>query len=280
MEPTSVLWRGLPMGAGTRYRIRSLEGWEARPPARYSKVPRTGGHGTHRSRVLSDERIVTVEGWCWSSVERDQLLADLQAAAGYVDGDDTNPLAVTVAGRALTAGGQLIEARQMLIRGEWGIGRFGWLLQWRCPDPLRYGPARALSTELPNPGGGLTYPLTYPLDYGAAGTSGSITLTNPGSADAPIVLAARGGHEQGFEVSAAGRRLTYGAPVPAGQVIELDTARGTVLVEGTASRRSNLVRADWLMVPARSSLTVQYTTLGGARDPGALLTATWSETHW
>jgi hypothetical protein len=280
MEPTSLLWRGLTIGAGSRYRIRTLDGWEARPPGRYKKVERTGGHGTHRSRVLSDERIVTVEGWCWASADRDQLLADLQAVAGYTDGDDTDPLTVTAAGRTLTAGGQLLEARPMLLRGEWGVGRFGWLLQWRCPDPRRYGSERSLSTALPDAGGGLVYPLTYNLDYGAAGEDGSITLDNLGSADAPILLAVRGGHDVGFEVSAAGRRLTYGALVPAGQVVEIDSARGTVLVEGTASRRANLVRADWLHVPARSSLAVQFTSLGGNRDPGALLTATWAETHW
>ena len=168
----------------------------------------------------------------------------------------------------------------MLLRGEWGIGRFGFLLQWRCPDPLRYGTPRTITTALPSPGGGLAYPLTYPLDYGAAGITGRLELTNAGSAPAPILFAVTGGLEQGYEISAAGQRLTYPVPVPAGQVIELDTAAGSVLVEGTASRRGNLSAADWMQVPRLGGLTVQFTSLGGARDPNAQLAATVQDTYW
>jgi hypothetical protein len=52
-------------------------------------------------------------------------------------------------------------------------------LQWKCPDPLRYGVAQApVSTGSAHVGGGLVYPLVYPLTYGTAGTPGQVTLTN------------------------------------------------------------------------------------------------------
>lgn len=280
MNPTSLSWRGLTVGAGSRYRMRTLEGWEDRPTARYDKQNRTRGHGSHRSHVWSDERTVTVEGWCWTATDRDALLMGLQAVSAYSDTDDTEPLVVTAAGRTLTAGAQLLEARPALLRGEWGVGRFGWLLQWRCPDPLRYGPPRTVPTGLPTSGGGLVYPLTYPLDYGALGDTGQLQLTNAGTAPAPILFTVRGPLPQGWELSAAGQRLTYPVPVPAGQVLAIDTAEGTVLVEGTASRRANLTAADWLTVPAQSSLTVQLTSLGGAYDPAAQATATVQDTYW
>lgn len=283
MGPTSLLWSGLTMATGREatYRILTLEGWEELPSARYDKTPRTSAHGAHPSKVWSDERIVTVTGFCWTATDRDALLAQMQTALVFGD-DDQQPLTITAAGRTLTSRAQLLAARQALLRGEWGVGRFGWLAQWRCPDPLRYGPPQTASTPLPDVGGGLTYPLYQSgyLDYGQPGDTGRITLVNSGSAPAPILFAARGGHDIGFEISAAGQRLTYAAPVPAGQVLELDTAAGTVLVEGTASRRSNLSAYDWMTIPAKGSLTVQYTSLGGARDPGAELTATWSEAHW
>jgi len=279
---TSVTWRGLTLTTGTdaAYRILSLEGWEERPTARYDKQVRTRGHGTHPSPLWSDERIVTIEGQCWSEEQRDQMLFGLQAAAAYGEDDSTEPLTVVAANRTLSAGAQLLVCKPMLARTEWGMGRFGWLLQWRCPDPLRYGPARSPYIGLPVSGGGLTYPLTYPLDYGAPGSTGQLVLTNAGTAPAPIVFGVRGALPQGFELSAGSRRLTYVAQVPSGQVIAVDTAAGTVLVEGTADRRANLTYADWLEVPPMSSLTVQFTSLGGVYDVGAQLTATFADTYW
>lgn len=286
MDPTTATWRGLTFttkraGEPTPYRVLELEGWEELPPARYEKDPRANAHGTHPSDVWSDERIVTLTGYCWTTADRDTLLRTLRADTGY-DGQQQRPLTITVAGDTLTSGAQLIAARRALLRGEWGIGRFGWVLQWRCPDPLRYGPTLTATTRLPAAGGGLQYNLYKSgfLDYGAAGLTGRITLTNPGSAPAPIRFAVTGGHDTGFEVSTDAGRLTYAAPVPPGQTIDLDTATGTVLVEGTASRRTNLIVADWMLIPPASELTVQYATLGGARDPDALLVAEWAEAHW
>lgn len=280
LSTTSLTWRDLAIGAGTSYRLLTLEGWEELPPSRYIKQVRTNSHGAHPSPVYSDERIVTVTGWCWTSDQRDQLLADFRARFTFED--DTEDLAVTVAGRTLTAGAQILEARPSITRGEWGVGRFGWLLQWRCPDPLRYGDPVTASTGLPTAGGGLAYPLAYPLAYGTTGAPGRVTLVNPGTADAPILFDVTGPLDAGFEVSAieTGQRLTYPVPVPAGQVIELDTAAGTVLVEGTASRRGNLSNADWMLVPKGGTLTLQFTSLGGASSGAALLAATVQETNW
>lgn len=297
MNPTTAAWGGLTLGAGSRYRILTVEGWEELPPSRYDKQGRASAHGSHPSRRLSDERIVTVTGYCWSATERDQLLAAMQSELTYDDGGDdggTRPLAVTLAGRTLTAQAQLIAARQMVLRGEWGIGRFGWLTQWRCPNPLRYGASVTQSTPLPAPGGGLLYPLystSGKLDYGAAGTTGRIALTNSGTADAAVLFTVRGALPEGYELSGSGQRIRSPKPVPAGQVIEIDTAAGTVLVEGTASRRGDLTIADWMLVPRATrnldtgvvtpgSLEVQFTSLGGVRDPSALLTATVVETYW
>ena len=280
LSTTTALWRDLTIGYGTAYRMLTLEGWEELPPARYEKNVRTNAHGAHPSPVYSDERIVGIEGWCWGSDDRDQLLADFRARMTYED--DTEPLAVTVAGKTLTAGAQLILAQPTIVRGQWGVGRFGWLLKWRCPDPLRYGDPVTVSTGLPSAGGGLAYPLAYPLAYGTTGAPGRVTLVNPGSADAPILLDVTGPLDAGFEVSAieTGQRLTYPVPVPAGQVIELDTAAGTVLVEGTASRRGNLSNADWMLVPKGGTLTLQFTSLGGASSDAAELAATVAEANW
>lgn len=272
MQPTSVVWRDLTFATGTdaAYRITGIEGWEGRPSPRYDKQSRTRSHGAHSSPVWADERIVTIEGRCWSEAERDSLFDALDRRFSLDGGEE--PLTVSVAARTLTAAAQVLRYDPVIGGGDWGIGRFGWVAQWRCPDPLRYGPVQpTVSTGLPTSGGGLAYPLTYPLSYGSAGTPGQIVLTNSGTAPAPIVFTVTGSLPQGFELSAGGKRLVYPVAVPAGQVLTIDTAAGTVVAEGTADRRGNLTVADWMQVPPGSSLTVQFTSLGGTYDAAATL---------
>lgn len=277
---TSIAWRELSLGAASGHKIVSVEGWESLPPPRYDKINRARGHGTHPSPVWADERIVTVTGTCHSIGDRDRLLHELRRDMTFGSGEE--PLAITLAGRTLTAAAQLLRCDPAVAAGSWNVGLIGWVAQWRCPDPLRYGPEQApVSTGLPTPGGGLAYPLTYPLDYGSAGVTGRITLVNDGTADAPIPLQVVGGLPEGWEVSAVGQRLRYPTPVPARQVIDVDTGAGTVLAEGTADRRGELTVADWLRVPAKSSLTLQFTSLGGAYDPAARLTVPgFREAYW
>ena len=273
LSSTAVLWRDLTMATGpsATYRITSLEGWEGLPAPRYDKLNRTRGHGSHSSPVWADERVVTVEGRSWDQENRDQVLWELQSRMTFDGGEE--PLTVTAAGRTLTAAAQLLRCDPVMVAQDWGIGRFGWIAQWRCPDPLRYGlPGAPLSTGLPTSSGGLTYPLVYPLTYGVAGNSGRITIPNPGSAPASIVFDVSGPLPAGFELSSGSQRLVYPVAVPAGQVITIDTAAGSVVAEGTADRRGNLTVADWLQVPPGSALAVQFSSLGGAYDAAATVT--------
>jgi hypothetical protein len=231
--------------------------------------------------VWADERTVTVTGTSYSATQRDALLIAMQASMALAQ--DEEPLAVTLAGRTLTASAQLLRFAPAVAHGTWNMNLLGWVAMWRCTDPLRYGPSQAAATGLPTSGGGLLYPLTYPLTYGAAGNPGQVTLANAGNADAPIVFTVQGGAgsglDGGFEISAAGQRLTYPTPVGAGETISIDTAQGTVLSMGTGDRRGQLTNADWIVVPAGSSLTVQFTALGSS-DPAAQLTAQWGDTWW
>jgi hypothetical protein len=84
-------------------------------------------------------------------------------------------------------------------------------LQWRCPDPLRYGSSQSYGPiGLPTSGGGLVYPLVYGLTYGTQGTVGQLTLTNAGTADASVVFTVTGSLPLGFQISSSdGQRLTF-----------------------------------------------------------------------
>lgn len=279
MQPTIVMWRDLTFATGqdAPYRLLAVDGWESTPPPRYDKVNRSRAHGAHPSPVWAEERVVTVEGRCWSQDDRDSLLRELKARMTFDGGEE--PLTISLGGLTLTAAAQFLRCDPAVVAGEWGIGRFGWAAQWRCPDPLRYGAEQTAVTGLPTFGGGLSYPLSYPLNYGAAVNPGVVTLTNPGTAPAGILFTVTGPLPGGFQLSAGNDLITYPTAVPAGQVITVDTTTGHVLAEGTSDRRSDLSQADWMQIPPGGQLTVRFTSLGGY-EADASLQATTRAAYW
>ncbi|RBY82685.1 phage tail domain-containing protein [Blastococcus sp. TF02A-26] len=291
MADTEILWRGLTIGGDTDIDVHEISGWDDLDDLDTSlDQPRVRAHGDHPGPIYSRARTVTVRGAIANRQARDQLV---QAVLGATPvSSEEEPLTIETFGRRLTAGARLVR-RSLPVGEDYASGHVPFALAWRCTDPLRYGPEKSLSTALPASGGGLAWPLfaNGVLDWGTAGTSGQLVLVNEGTADAGIVLEVAAGTTHGlpsgFEISAAGRRITYGTAVPPGQHIEIDTETGAVLAEGTADRRLELLNSDWLLVPGRDqqtgapgSLTVQFTSLGGTRDPAALLTARWEDTYW
>lgn len=278
MSGPSILWRGLALGAGTPFKVTSIEGWEDLVGVDSEDQPRTRGDGEFDSELWGQARVVTIEGHFVSRDAAPALVAALQAVTGIRNTVDA--LQITNLDRTLTAFGR-IRRRSLPTGMTLNVGLQRYTLQWRCSDPLRYGPQQNPSTGLPTSGTGLTYPLSYPLDYGTPGNPGQIVLDNTtGTADASMLLTVNGSLPLGFEVSSAGQRLTYPVAVPAGQPVVMDTAVGTVKVEGTADRRINLTNADWLRVPAGQAATLQFTSLGGTYDPAATLSAQFRPASW
>jgi hypothetical protein len=244
---TRVTWRGLDLGGGNDYHVEAITGWDDLPDLSDLSAARARGHGDHVGDLYSQARIVTVTGSIANRAARNTLAQAVLAATAVSSAVEN--LTVDTMGQALTTGARLTR-RSLPVGDDYPSGIIPFALQWRCPDPLRYEATQTATTGLPFAGGGLAYPLAYPLDYGAASTPGQITLTNGGTADTPIVFTVTGPLLSGFEISAAGQRITYPVAVPTGQTITIDTGNGSVLVEGTSDRRADLTSADWLQVPA------------------------------
>jgi len=276
---TAITWRGLTIGGGGNYHVEELTGWDDLPDITSYDQPQARGHGDHTGDQFARSRIVTASGTIASPAARDALALALSAASPVTSALDD--LTVQTFGRVLTSSARVIR-RSLPVNVDYAAGVVPFALQWKCPDPLRYGPAQTAGPiGLPTPGGGLAYPLAYPLDYGTAGTLGMASLTNVGTADTSVLFTVTGALSSGFEISSAdGQRLTYPAPLFSGDVLTLDTATGAVLLGGTADRRNSLTVADWMQVPAGGSLSVRFSSLGGAFDASATLTAMIRPAYW
>jgi hypothetical protein len=268
-----IAWKGITLGGdNSSYLVTDMTGWDELPGLTDLSTARVRGHGDYLGDQFSQSRTVTVTGTIVDDPSvRNALATALQDATLVTSALDT--LTITVFGRQLSADAR-ITRRSVTAGPMYGVGVVPFALQWKCPDPLRYGPPQpSVSTGLPTSGGGLVYPLVYPLSYGAAGTPGQVTLTNTGTAPAPFVATVTGSLPNGFQVSSGtGQRIRYETTVPSGETLTIDTGEGTIVAQGTADRRGNLTIADWIQVPPLSSITLQFSSLGGSYDPTAMLT--------
>lgn len=148
-------------------------------------------------------------------------------------------------------------------------------------DPLRYGPAAAVSTGLPTGGSGIVYPITYPISYGVAGNPGRVTVSNAGTAPAYSVLEITGGMSGGFELTevTTGRVIRFERPVPAGSTVYLNPRTGRASIDGQSDVSGYLTRKEWWSVPAGGSRTVQFNSLGVVTGTPTL-TARTAPAYW
>ncbi|AZS08157.1 minor tail protein [Arthrobacter phage HeadNerd] len=84
------------------------------------------------------------------------------------------------------------------------------------------------------------------LDFGVAGSSGTVSLTNPGTADTGPKFTITGTTVPGFTITElnTGRRLVYTGTIRTGQTLVIDTDDGSVMLDGYAPR--NLVVSEWV----------------------------------
>ena len=258
---------------GVRWTMTGLTGWDEPPDARQAFTPRIAANGSFDAPVYDDTRTIS-----WMGVLRAPDRATREAMK----------LTLASVARALRDGADLVghdEDGDRTVHAKrspgWKIAPFGPLgLQYQavvaCPDPYKYGPAVTQSTGLPTrPPAGLAFPLFTTvgvLDFGLPGTTGQVTLSNPGTTEAFLTFTITGPVLGGFNLTdvGSGRSITYAGDVPTGgTVLIVDSATGRATLNG-ADRSGELTTKQWWSVPAGGSSTIQFSTLGAAGQTGTM----------
>lgn len=287
--PTIVVFNGLTVAgdASSPYNLQSLTGWRGDlPPAVFDDEQRPNAHGVFGSPVWAAARTVSLVGECRTNQQRDALLAAFSAATVF-SGSATPPtLAINQAGLTLNTSAQVIRSGAIKNPGEWGLGRFGFQVDWRCTDPILYGTLVTVGPlVLAAATGGAVFP-AFPsgvFAWGTLPTPQTATLTNSGSADAPVVLtvSANGAaFTGGFQIieTSTGRILRYVDDLAAGDVVVFDSSTGSVTINASADRRNSVSVGQWTPVPAASSRTFYLAPLGA--NSTASLTAAMRPAYW
>lgn len=146
----------------------------------------------------------------------------------------------------------------------------------KAPDPFAYGDSVSVSTGLPARGGGLAFPLAFPVNFGVPGVEGRVRFTNSGTAPAPVTMMVSGGLSEGFQLKRVetGDLITFRRPVAPTDVVTLNTADGTAFLNGSSPVSGFLTDDDWWLVGKKETCTVQFTALGDVTgSPSLSMTA-------
>lgn len=284
----TLTWRGLTIyGKASlgQFSFSSLDGWEDLPTVRQDSIARPQAHGKFDAKVFGNERHVVVSGRCVDTANRDTLLLALKAAFNFHPTSEL-PLAVTNAGRTLTSYARLVRFKA--TSPDWGAGIIEWAAEWVCSDPLRYGDPVAQVRNFVALTGGLEFDLytdgvtdTGYLEFGTLAATNRLMLSNPGDEDVwPQFEVAGPVPIEGFDIICigTGKRLRYQGEISTGSKIVIDSATGSVLIDGYADRSGLLTVRDWTSVPAGGSVEFEFDSLGAYS--AAVLTARFSPGWW
>lgn len=277
-------WNGFLLGAPTVYEWVRLDGWYDLPGLVNGNVKQPNDHGAWSGQSSAQPRTVTLtvemvagpDGMATS-------VAALRAAMAVGKTSTEYPLAVRSSGETLVAWGK-VSGKILPIDQPFSLGYAPHAtLQWICADPRVYElTERSLVITAPTAGiGGLTYPLSYPLSYGTAGSPNSGLAPNVGSEATKPVLVFTGPITTPRVVNTtAARALEFNIDLTAGQTLTVDTKAGTVLLNGTTDRlytRSNLTVPvkHFELDPGANSLTL----LAAAFGTGAHLEVLWRSAY-
>ncbi|MEV6073955.1 hypothetical protein AB0L80_02390 [Streptomyces sp. NPDC052069] len=125
---------------------------------------------------------------------------------------------------------------------------------------------------------------SWPLEFGAPGSTGALSVTNRGDAETHPIIEFRGPVTRPALTNlATGDVLEYDLPLAAGDVLTIDTRAGTVLLNGTASRidavtARSVPEQTFTLAPGTTNLT--FRAAPGSADPAASATVRYRSAYW
>ena len=283
-----IQWAGLLMGPGTAFGVDSsgLTGWEDLPEIQSGDADRPTDHGAWTGARYAKSRLVGGQIWLLPDAAGGESAAldtvkTLRHALALRD--EERWLAVRVHGETLA---MRARVNQRVVPTDQayatqGVARAA--VQWIAADPRRYQPTqRLVSTPPPEPEAGLTWPLVFPLDWGQAISTGDVMAENDGSAPTHPVITFQGPcATPSVTEQSTGRRLRYDIALAATDQLVVDTGEGTVVLNGTASRRYTATPDSgpeelFTFDSGVSELSFRADT----STPDARMTVTWRSAEW
>lgn len=256
---------------GSRWNLRSFEGWTGSPSSTLDLTQRARGNGATGNEPFLTARHMTLGGRVSAPnpAALNASLDDLNAAVTL----DGFTLAVAETGRVRTAeaqrNGEVITTKTNNRVAEFSI-------QIVAKDPRKFGDLITATTLLPHSWGGLTRPSTWPRTWTGVSNSGQIVINNPGNTDAPVWLRIDGPIPAGgWTVTHVGKKqsLSFAASLAlgAGEFVTVDLEAREILAQGQAPRSGSITSRGWFTLEPGEN-TIAFAAVNDS--PTAQLTVT------
>ena len=226
-------------------------------PYRITERDREGQDGGFVDAEFEKLRTIVLEGTVYSP--QDQI-------AGYLDTIKANYAPVTSSQplylKAPNTSDRVVFCKSYGARYDWDtamrIGTTPVQFTLVAEDPTIYDAVpTTISVGLPVEGAGRAYDKAYDYGYGAESTGGTIAFTNGGNKPATATITILGPIiNPTVAHSVSGKQLRFNIELADGQALVIELRDRTVLLNGTANRRSSLINtSQWFMIePGVNSL--------------------------
>lgn len=262
---------GLLMGVGTPYAVTGFTGFLDQPPARSGDTARARQHGFFPEPDFADGLPLSLDLNIVATTSTTFTAAVLALESATYLQPVTRPLWFQLPGHGLRVVNVKVRNRAIPGAQEYAFGVTRAALSFMAPDPLKYGPTQTASTGFPASGGGLPYPLAYPLDYGSGGIPGRVVVSNYGTAPMSPVFTVTGPIDTaGFQVTDVEEGLTvqFTGSVGANDMFVFDCATGVATLNGS-SRYATYTTLP--TIPAGGARTFAFGYLGAYSATASLL---------
>lgn len=271
------------------YWTTALIGWNARRN-RNQRTAKPTLPGSYRVPPPANEKVISLRGTCIAPTALARARAENRLAALCPVPELLYRMEVTEESGTVFRNVEL-EMSEPSRMNEYA---FGFTIQVAAPDPFKYSTTtRTASTSMPVSGGGLDWTDPTGLDWtdtvgllwGSPTSTGSLAMTNGGTAPAwPTFTLTAGPTDPLVNPSitelSTGRTLQYIGTLNVGDslVIVTNPFGRSVTLNGAADRRPNLTRAEWFSIPAGGSTSASFSA--SVYTTGANLLAQWADTSF
>lgn len=228
-------FNNLLLGAATPYGWQNLQGWDDLPDVDIGLVHQPLQHGAQAGPPYARERVLTWEFQMWPNrVDFAAARAAIRRATAPRRDGVLQPLVISTVEEthlvfAVCTKRNIPADRRYAARIPKGI------LQFIAPDSRRFSVAEStVRIDAPTGVTGLQYPLTYPLDYGGTVTPGSSNALNEGDTEThPLIEISGPCINPKVTNQALGSFLAFNITLALGEVLTVDTNKGTVFLGST-----------------------------------------------
>lgn len=272
---TGGSYNGLAFGPGTAYMVTGISGLDDLPAVRGADLGKPADDGDYSGADYTGPRTVTVDFGIIGDSPDDYLIKRDAFAAAFTVGRAPSALLVKDSTRLVMA---KVRKRAVPYVAAYHASATPAAVEFYCADPRLYDAVVSSATlALDVTTGGREYDLTFPLAYGTALTPTGAQVSNIGNVAArPVVRFLGPVTSPGIENLTTGERFDLALTVESGEYVDVDMDARTVLLNGTASRRSTVrTGSRWLtLLPGVNTLALRAT----AYDASSLATVTFRST--